>query len=196
MTTGSSRQTERWLKLRELFSSYLANDVSATRELFSELQKTLSAFFRARTRSNEDADELAQAALLKIHLGRDQFDLSRSLKTWVFTIANRSLIDHWRGLKTEPLDKTFQPDFEENLNAELASIADPSIRPDQRFEWNHDLRGALETLKPLDRSIVYLYAVEGFSMSEIAQTMGMTENAAKVRAHRSYHKLKEALTLG
>ncbi len=44
--------------------------------------------------------------------------------------------------------------------------------------------------------IVYLYAVEGLSMAEIATATGFTEAAVKVRAHRSYLQLRDLLALG
>ena len=61
------------------------------------------------------------------------------------------------------------------------------------MEYQDQLEKALIQLKPIDRSIVYLYGAEEMSMSEIGLIMGLSENAVKIRAHRSYAKLREIM---
>jgi RNA polymerase sigma-70 factor (ECF subfamily) len=67
------------------------------------------------------------------------------------------------------------------------------LTPEQKTLLSSDLNKALAELKPIDRSIVYLYGVEGFSMAEIAQALSLTEGATKLRAHRAYHELRGLL---
>ena len=69
------------------------------------------------------------------------------------------------------------------------------LDPSLKVELHGDLNAALETLKPIDRSIVYLYGVEGLSMAEIAASIGITEAAAKLRAHRAYRELRKILVV-
>jgi RNA polymerase sigma-70 factor (ECF subfamily) len=174
-----------WPQLQRQFTDYVAGDKAATRRLFLELERALRPFFLVRTRSETDTEDLLQATLLKIHFARERFDLEMSLKTWVFTIARRSLIDHWRAAP-EASSPTEEPTDADTLPAHAL---DPALR----WELNQDLMRALGTLKPDDRMIVFLYAVEGFSMAEIAESQGLTEGAVKVRAHRSYVQLRKTL---
>jgi RNA polymerase sigma-70 factor (ECF subfamily) len=182
VTISSLASTASWTELQSLFLRYRDGDAASTRPLFTAIQGALEGFFRVRLSSREDALDLTQATLLKVHLARDRFDAAQSLKTWVFTIARRCLIDHWRGAddEIEPIADDFDP-------------ADSAISLDRRFQLNHDLAKALESLKPIDRMVVYLYGVEEMPMSEVASALGLTESAAKLRAHRSYKLLRPLL---
>jgi RNA polymerase sigma-70 factor (ECF subfamily) len=82
---------------------------------------------------------------------------------------------------------------EDDRESELALIPSTELDPAIKTELKHDLEQAMQILKPIDRSIVYLYVVEEFTMEEIGESLGISESAAKVRAHRSYKKLRDAL---
>jgi RNA polymerase sigma-70 factor (ECF subfamily) len=195
MAKSSSRSHGDWDHLQKLFSRYLENDVAATGEVFSELLRVIQGYFYLRMDSRPDAEDLTQATLLKIHFARDRFDSKQSLKTWIFTIASRSLIDHWRGAGREPKsDLAFNGDDadEESLSV-LDEIPSLILDPETKTELHHDLNKALSKLKPIDRSIVYLYGVEGLSMAEIAQVHGITEGATKLRAFRAYQEIRGTL---
>lgn len=191
---SGSRSPHEWEHLRSLFMTYLKNDQSAAQELFSELLRAVRGYFYARMDSHADAEDLAQATLLKIHFARDRFDPHQSLKAWVFTIASRSLIDHWRGSTREPqIDAAparGDGDGGEQSMDVLEDMPSLLLDPETKTELHQDLNKALLGLKPIDRSIVYLYGVEGLSMTEIAQVHGITEGAAKLRAFRAYKDIR------
>lgn len=179
-------KTRDWDQLRDSFLAYRRGDQAAARLVFGEIELAVKGFYRARMGAGTpEADDLTQICLLKLHFSRDRFDPEQSLKTWVFTIASRCLIDHWRKLGARPEAALDRELFEE--------IPEQNLQHDLKFEFQEGLEKALNALKPTDRSIVYLYGVEGLSMAEIAQAVGLSEGAVKVRAHRSYVKLRERL---
>src|SRR5690348_17299226 len=79
---GEERVSNDSPALQRLFAEYRSGDVRATELLFGELQSKLTGFFRTRTQSTHDAEDLVQITLLKIHFARDRFERSGSLKTW------------------------------------------------------------------------------------------------------------------
>lgn len=175
-----------WPHLTDLFLKYRKGDLNATTELFENLESIYQGFFKVRMSNHVDIQDMIQTTLLKVHFGRDSFNELLSLKTWVFTIANRALIDHWRsGAK----GREHLIDMEEGQE----NIPQDGLQLDDLFEIHNDLENALDKLKPFDRSIVYLYGVEGMSMSEIAAIHGSTEGAVKVRVHRAIKELKTLL---
>ncbi len=180
-----------WSELQNELPRYLAGEEPATRRLFEGIAAQLRPFFAARQGSAAAADDLTQATLLKIHFARDRYDPALPLKAWVFTIARRTLIDHLRGGAATLMQPLAQD--EGGLRAEELEPLSPTLDPALQAELQRDLHRALATLKPDDRTIVCLYAVEGFSMAEIAERLGMTEGAVKVRAHRSYQQLRKLL---
>lgn len=179
-----------WIALEEEFAAYTRGDSRAARAFFEAVARALKPFFFVRTRSDKDTEDLVQATLLKLHFSRGRYDPARALKTFVFTVARNTLIDHWRGgdeargLQRESLD---------DEQAEAFQVAAPELDAAARTELARDLGRALDALKPTDRLIVYLYGAEGFSMAEIAETLGLTEAAVKLRAHRSYTRLRKSL---
>lgn len=190
-----------WSALQALFERYRSGDPHAARCLFTELTRRLRGFFRIRVGSDEAVTDLAQAAALKIHFARDRFDSSRSLKAWVFTIAERCLIDHFRHFRHSGRRN-------DSLSAAEGALegADSEGRPlelpaagasaEAKLSLTQELGQALAALLPIDQTIVYLYGVEELSMAEIAAAVGMTEGAVKVRAHRSYQRLRARLGAG
>jgi RNA polymerase sigma-70 factor (ECF subfamily) len=71
-----------------------------------------------------------------------------------------------------------------------------TISPYQAAERSDDVNrvlAALQQLPELDRSIVLFRLQEGVSYEEIAQTVGLTIPALKVRLHRARQKLTSLL---
>lgn len=189
MQQPSGIKSDEWGHLQVAFEAYRKGDAAVVSGLFSELGKRLYKFFFARTRNDSDSDDLTQAALLKIHLSRHAFNNDLSLKTWTFTVAQRTLIDHWR--------KRSRVDANESLESEqshLESVHDKSIIDlASQISMRRSLEDALQALKPLDRSIVYLSVTEGLSMAELAHVLESTEGAVKVRVHRLLKGLRKQL---
>jgi RNA polymerase sigma-70 factor (ECF subfamily) len=176
---------EAWARLTAVFVRYRTGDRAAAIEVYRPIAAALERFFAVRTGSVDDARDLTQATLLKMHLARDRYDAAQSLKTWVFTIASRALIDLWRAGKDKgpSAEAAADPD---DLAGEFPSHG-------RILEYGDALAKALATLQPTDRTIVYLSGVEGLSMAEIAHALSISESAAKTRAHRSYVKLRALL---
>ena len=55
------------------------------------------------------------------------------------------------------------------------------------------VRAALAQLPDAQREAILLHRFEGLSFAEIAEHVGLTESAVKVRAHRGYERLRELL---
>ena len=175
-----------WATLTDWLLAYRSGDAAKARPLFEALTPVLRRYFLVRTGSREDADDLTQACLLKLHFARDRYDAEKALKTWVFTVASRCLIDHWRGGRAAA----------GRVDEDPGEAPAGALPVDVKLEYSEELAAALGQLKPVDRTIVYLYGVEELSMAEIARTVGLSEGATKVRAHRSYVKLRQLLGEG
>ncbi len=74
--------------------------------------------------------------------------------------------------------------------------ADPRPTPDESIgvlDMRRDLKAALAELTDTHRIVVVLRDVEGWSTSEVADSLGITTTAAKVRLHRARRQLREIL---
>jgi RNA polymerase sigma-70 factor (ECF subfamily) len=172
---------------------YRAGDEAAAAELFPKLESVFRGFYNTRMAGSQDIADMVQTTLLKVHFGRNSFDEKLSLKTWVFTIANRALIDHWR-VGSKDKENLLDIDQEdEEAGQGIESIAHERLSLEEFVGMQKELTEALKKLKPLERSIVYLYGVEEMSMKEIATIHESTEGAMKVRVHRAFAHLRTLL---
>ena len=90
------------------------------------------------------------------------------------------------------VDRAGQP---EDLTAggELPRDAEAEAPAESDAGLEKVVRQALERLPENQREVIVLHRFEGMSMSEIADALGASESAVKVRAHRGYEKLREWL---
>ena len=64
---------------------------------------------------------------------------------------------------------------------------------DTQLELGHDVSAVLRTLKPQQRSLLWLAYVEGFEHREIASMLGVGENSIKVLLFRARRRMAETL---
>lgn len=130
----------------------------------------------AGTRNTHDAEDLAQETLLKaiknIHELRDP----EKIRPWLLQIARRLCINHGqRKRSTRPL-----PDY----------IPAPEQAPDHRLER---LQAALAELPEEYREPICIFYLDGRSSAGVAQALGISESAARVRLHRARAMLHDIL---
>lgn len=160
---------------------------SGCRQSFDELvacyAPRLFNFIFQLVRNREDAEDLTQETFLKAYQGIHRYRSSYSFTTWLFTIAKRSAIDHFRAHNQhEPL-----ADYDE------VDAQDPSVLTEQQDErtaiWN-----LVRQLPPKQFEVLWLRYAEGFSIAETARIMNATQIYVKVLLHRARKQLALRLT--
>jgi len=118
-----------------------------------------------------DPEDIVQETLLAIHLKRHTWRSDAPVMPWVYAIARYKIIDVYRrrGGRVE-LDIE---DFAETLPAQASEAAS-----------ERDIGRALDGLAAGQRRVVAAISVEGRSISETAQALGMKETAVRVALHR------------
>jgi RNA polymerase sigma-70 factor, ECF subfamily len=164
-----------------LMRAAIAGDAAAYRRLLDQLSYSL----RAATRRGfaqfgaamNDVEDVVQETLLAIHLKRHTWDASQPLGPWVRAIARHKLIDalRRRGRRIEiPIEAVI--DF---LPAEEAR-SDLDLQDAQRL---------IGELNGRQRTIVRSISVEGKSIRDVAENLGMNEGAVRVALHRGLKAL-------
>lgn len=129
----------------------------------------------------DDADDLAQDALVKAYLSSAGYQDKGKFRSWLFKIAYNTFLNHKASLRcTESIDEA----------RTLASGA----HADSEFE-HQDLYLALRTLPPKERSSITLFYLNGYNIKEIAAITDTSEDAVKKQLSRGRDKLKEKLKL-
>ena len=156
-----------------------------TREQFIALvrseQEALRSFLLALCCGNrDDADDIAQDALVKAYLSSSGYEERGKFRSWLFKIAHNTYLNHKASRKTlEELDK--------------ARGITASSSADSAFE-HQELYIALGTLPPKERSAIVMFYMNGYSIKEIASITDASEDAVKKQLERGRDKLKSKLS--
>jgi len=135
------------------------------------------------TGSHQEAEDLAQETFLQAWRRRAQLRDPRATAVWLLTIAKNLWNDRLRR-------KARQPAKTEPLADDQRSTASG---PDHDLMVREDLRQVLEavdSLPPRQREVLHLSACEGLSVSEIAQVLGITSEAAKASLCEARKRLR------
>ena len=129
----------------------------------------------------DDADDLAQDALVKAYLSCAGYQDKGKFRSWLYKIAYNTFLNQKASLRnTQSIDE--------------ARTLVSSTSADNGFE-HQDLYLALRTLPPKERSAITLFYLNGYSIKEIAAITDTSEDAVKKQLSRGRDKLKERLKL-
>jgi len=138
-------------------------------------------FFRVSDR--EVALDLAQETFFKVWRSISSGSQVENMKALLFKTASNLIIDHYRKKKSLSLDEM----QEEN---DFNPAGEDHFEIEQNAEWSI-IKGVLNKLDEKYREVMILRYVDGFSVGEVAQILGESENVVSVRLHRAIGKAKE-----
>jgi len=134
-----------------------------------------------------EADDVVQEAFIAA-LTTSALPRGDDVGAWLRAITVRKALDQARRSarrREEPLP-TPGEDRDEPVAAGGSSTALDVLR----------VRRGLAQLAPLDRAVLLLADLEGYSMQEVAQVLGRTRVAVKLRASRARRRLARILGIG
>jgi len=137
-----------------------------------------------------EAEDAAQETFLRVYNNLHRYDMKRSLKTWILSIASNHSIDRLRKRRLQ----TVSLDDEPTAAALALRSDDPS--PEQALlmqEHNDTFQALLQHLDDRYRAAVIYRYWYGYSYAEIAAAMDTTESAIKSLLHRARKRLATVL---
>jgi DNA-directed RNA polymerase specialized sigma24 family protein len=154
----------------ELMNAYQEGDMGAFETLYQRHSGRLFGFLVRRTGNRSAAGDLFQTTFLKLHRYRRRYDPKFPFLPWLFTIAQRVLVDHYRKTGMERREIPAEP-AETGSGAELPS---------------------LEALNPLQREAIHLRFDEDQPFDEIARRLGTSAGNVRQIVSRAIRKLRGA----
>jgi len=163
-------------------------DQSAFEQLVVRHQDLVFSLAFKLTGNKEMANDVAQEAFIRAWKAIDKFRGDSTFGTWIYRITVNSAWTLRKKAKkhnTLNIDDTYEPVIiDEKRDPELVAI---------NSDLSSTLINALDKI-PLDqRIIVELKNIEGRSHKEIADFLGISVTAAKVRLHRAHQRLRDIL---
>ncbi len=139
-----------------------------------------------------DAAEATQEAYLKAWRGLGGFRGDAMFETWLYRVASNAALSKHRTRKRR---QRHESGLQDAVLTELPAAGSVEATAGARIEVRA-LEEALARLPEQHRTVVLLRDVYGMNIEEVAEQLGISQTAAKVRVHRARKRLKEMIFQG
>ncbi|MCS1412017.1 MAG: ECF RNA polymerase sigma factor SigW [Verrucomicrobia subdivision 3 bacterium] len=153
-------------------------------QLVGQFEQRIVNFLNKMVNSRQDAEDLTQDTFVKAYKNIHRFNPKYKFTTWLFTIAKRMAMNHYRSVKTT-VELTSEKEIDER---------DPSVALEEKDQAEGLWDKAKRLLKPNQYDALWLRYGEGFSIREAAKVMQTNELRVRVLLHRARNKLAKHLT--
>lgn len=184
----------------ELVSRAQAGDLDAFEVLTTRYEQRVFSLAMRMLRQEQDAEDVTQQTFLSALENLSGFRGEASFATWLLRIATHAalkVIRKRKGLKTISLEEATEGSDQVDSIPHPEFIADWRQSSEQLVQKNEIQRLLDEALAKLDekhRLVFLLRDVEGLSVKETAEALGLSEANTKVRLLRARLQLREHLT--
>ena len=131
------------------------------------------------------AEDLTSEIFLKAYKASKKDNTKELSKAWIYRIAKNHLIDHYRktsGKETVDIEQVVIPDIHTPLETA------------KEEEKKSIVSKLLDLLPKPKREILIFKYINGFSGQEIAEEIGTTPGATRVRIHEALKSLRKLVT--
>jgi RNA polymerase sigma-70 factor (ECF subfamily) len=133
---------------------------------------------------SEEAQDIVQEAFIKLWNRREKLDEYRSVEALAVVTTRNLCLDKLKAKKypTERLEN-LKTDFQEpetDTRKDLTELADK-------------IKEIIRTLPEQMKTIIHLRDIEGYDFEEIAEVLGMNENAIRVSLSRARKKVRDEM---
>ena len=169
----------------------LTGEPAATRELFRRHRARVHASLYRVLGTNRDMDDLLQEAFIQVFQSLRGWRAEASLATWIdrvsVRVAYRYLSQRGRRVQTQLLedeDATGAPDG--------VAIDGPGARRQLARDGVKRLYEVLDELGPAARLAFTLHEIDGRPLAEVANLVGSSVTATKLRVWRARKRIEQA----
>lgn len=183
----------------ELLARLRAGDDRAYERLVIEQGGRLLAVARRFLRNEEDARDCLQECFVQAFRALPRFEGSSKLSTWLHRILVNAALMRLRSRRARP-EESIEPLLPRFLDDGHSAVSyrDWSPAADdllERAETRRFVRAAIDRLPETYRTVLVLRDLEDLDTAEVADLLGVTANAVKIRLHRARQALRQLLDL-
>ncbi len=166
---------------------------AAFETLYNEYYDKVYFFVLKNVGNKEAAEDITQETFLQSMENISRLEKPEFYGSWLHSIANHKCTDLYR---REKRTARFDTEEDQQLAFDEAGLNEPMELPED-YASNKDtaraLKRMIDELKPDMRSAVILYYYDNMSISEVASSLGMSDNAAKQKLFQARKKLKSMI---
>lgn len=161
----------------------LNNDAASQQALYDKYSAKMLAVCYRYARNREDAEDMLQEAFIKVFLQIHQFQNKGSLEGWIRRVVVHTCINNLK--KNKKFNESVDIIHAKSLYIREESV--PSIMQAKQI---------IECIRMLPigyRTVLNLYALEGFSHKEIAMMLEIEESTSRSQYTRAKAMLEDIL---
>ncbi|HRP51903.1 MAG TPA: sigma-70 family RNA polymerase sigma factor [Fluviicola sp.] len=159
--------------------------LKAQRALFDKFAPKMLAICNRYVKNNDEAEDVLQDGFVKVFQKIPEFKMEGSLEGWVKRIMINTALDAIRKNKKRLFDMSVD-DVQHKVSF-----------TDNQFD-NMQVEQLMKLVQAMPdgyRLVFNMFAIEGYSHKEIAETLGITENTSKSQYLRARTYLRTQLEL-
>lgn len=172
----------------ELVAAVRSGDVTSFAELYRLHADAVRRVAYRRIGNTDAAADVVQDTFAQALQHLPELRKPDRFRSWLLAIADHAATDQLRARRSlDPLDESYE---------ELVTATGPG--PESLAELKElaeMVEGYVAGLSQRDATAVAMVAHLGFSITQVADALGVTAGAAKVIVHRARRRLRHALTL-
>jgi len=168
----------------DVLNEFRQGDLEAFETLFRLHRRAVHDWILRIVRNHATADELTVETFWRIHRAHARFEASRGFEGWARRIATHAALDWMRARRAESELTT-----ELSCDPAAAAIGDPAVSAEIRRKPAL----AFERLPPKLRIAAVLAVVEEQPLKDVAEALGISGSAVKLRVFRALRMLRKDL---
>ncbi len=160
-------------------------DRKAQHTLYRNCFPVLMAVCARYRRDDQEAAAAVNSGFLKIIQNLDRYDPAAPFIAWIRRIMINTLIDEFRRQKKWRAQTVFPEDIEREASNEPVDWNEA----EQRLHVEY-LENLLRRLPPMSQKVFNLFAIDGFTHREIAQSLDISEGTSKWHVNQARRQLQ------
>ena len=177
------------IRTTELVDRARGGDEQAFRRLVERFRGRIYRQALVQTGDADDAEDVTQEVLVRLHLGLAGFRGASKFETWLFTLTRHAAAD-FRGKQDRP--RRLAARMRELGAGENEVARDPADRLEAQLLGNQ-IRTFLTELSERQRTVLDLVDLQGYATGEVAEMLGMRPVTVRTHLMRARRTLREEL---
>lgn len=158
----------------KIIQGCLKKDVKSQQAFYTFFSSSMYAVCLRYSNTKEDAKDILQEGFVKVFSKLDQFSGKGSLEGWMKKVFVNTALEHYR------INKVYQQQSDVSEAYSVATEAEAIGALTQQ-----EILAVMQQMAPGFRTILNMYAIEGYSHAEIADMLGISEGTSKSQLSRA-----------
>ena len=172
---------------KQLIDQILKGEQELFAQIVDRYKDQVAAVCFKMVKDKNTAEEVGQETFIRLYKSLAQYNFNSSLGTYITRIAINLSLNKLDSIKRRRNRFLTQDEGHKSYASSEPSVSD-------KIETNELVHIALQQLKPEARSVVVLRMIEGYSVKETSDILGIAEGTVMSKLNRAMKKMKETLS--